>query len=243
MQVILTAVPRAQQMHKDVFLQVHPPKLYPLEKDNLEWCWTRKHSRSFNSGHSFIDPTCFTGQCYLFRVTSSSTFIMSSVKSIYIQSSIRIDTGRSKFEQQTDSLCFLPVDPMDRNHKDLDAIELEVPRLNLFNAYKAWKRFQDAVYYVIFNFDLKEGVAITIERFHSSRNTLQFIFSESCSDGNWRSHARERSCLISAPSKDFFGTWLDERIGSRSCSTTRWRSCSTIPQFPIKPTKSKPRSW
>ena len=40
----------------------------------------------------------------------------------------RIDTGRTKFEQQTDSI-FLPVDPMDKEHKDPDTIDLGAPRL------------------------------------------------------------------------------------------------------------------
>ena len=63
---------------------------------------------------------------YLFRTTSSCTFIMSDVQSIYIPSSIGIDTWRSNFEQQTDSI--LPVDPMDKNHKDPDTIDLNAPR-------------------------------------------------------------------------------------------------------------------
>ena len=40
----------------------------------------------------------------LFRAASSNTFIMSDVQSICIPSSIQDDTGRTKFEQQTDSI-------------------------------------------------------------------------------------------------------------------------------------------
>ena len=40
----------------------------------------------------------------LFRTVSSSTIVMSDVQSIDIPSSIRDDTWRSKFEQQTDSI-------------------------------------------------------------------------------------------------------------------------------------------
>ena len=40
----------------------------------------------------------------------------------------RIDSWRTKFEQQTDSI-FLLVDPMDKEHKDLDTIDLGAPRL------------------------------------------------------------------------------------------------------------------
>ena len=52
-----------------------------------------------------------------------------------------INTWRSKFEQKTDSI--LPVDPMDKNHKDPDVIDLSVPRHAQY-LHKAWKRHQDA---------------------------------------------------------------------------------------------------
>ena len=76
-----------------------------------------------------------------------------------------------------------------------------------------------------------EVLSDTIERHHSSRNTPILLYPESCSGGNWRSHIRESICVTSASSKDFLETWLDERIGFRSCSTTRRRSCSTIQMF------------
>ena len=39
----------------------------------------------------------------------------------------------------------------------------------------------------------------TIERCHSSRNTSSLLYSESCQDGNWRSHIRESIHVTSAP--------------------------------------------
>ena len=38
-----------------------------------------------------------------------------------------------------------------------------------------------------------EVLSNTIERYHSSRNTPSLLYSESCQDGNWRSHIREGS--------------------------------------------------
>ena len=83
----------------------------------------------------------------------------------------------------------------------------------------------------------------TIERYHSSRNTSSLLYAGCCKDGNWRSHIRESICVTSASSKNLLETWLDQRIGFSSCSTTRWTSRSTVSRFPIEPTKSKPRSW
>ena len=43
-----------------------------------------------------------------------------------------------------------------------------------------------------------EVLSNTIERYHSSRNTPSLLYSESCSDGNWRSHFRKVFCVTSA---------------------------------------------
>ena len=68
----------------------------------------------------------------------------------------RIDTGRTKFEQQTDSI-FLPVDAMDREHKDPDTIDLGAPRLAQY-MHEAWKTHQNTVYWVYINLALKKGL-------------------------------------------------------------------------------------
>ena len=59
----------------------------------------------------------------------------------------RIDTGRSKFEQKTDSVFFLPVNPMDKEHKDPEKIDLEALRLARY-MHTAWKKHQNTVYWV-----------------------------------------------------------------------------------------------
>ena len=46
---------------------------------------------------------------------------------------------------------------MDKNHKDLDVIDLNVPRRAQY-LHKAWKRHQDAVYWVDINFAIKKGL-------------------------------------------------------------------------------------
>ena len=66
-----------------------------------------------------------------------------------------IDTWKSNFEQQT--VFFLPVDPLDKNHKDPDKIDLKAPRLAQ-HMHKAWKKHQNTVYWVDINLDLKKGL-------------------------------------------------------------------------------------
>ena len=51
--------------------------------------------------------------------------------------------GQNSSKRQT-VLFFLLVDPMDKNHKDPDTIDLGAPRLAQY-MHNAWKRHQDAV--------------------------------------------------------------------------------------------------
>ena len=147
----------------------------------------------------------------------------------------RIDAGRSQFEQQTDSI-FLLVDPMDRNQKDLDTIDLEAPRLEPY-MHKAWKRHQDAVYWV--DIDLAICKGLTFYRTRSNAIILQGTLPAYCIPKVVRMETGE---VTSVSAKDLIETRMKVKIGFRSCSITRERSWSTSKKFQIKPTKSEPRS-
>ena len=58
--------------------------------------------------------------------------------------------SQSSSKRQT--VFFLPVDPMDKSHKDPDTIDLSVPR------HAIWKRHQDAVFWVDINLALTKGL-------------------------------------------------------------------------------------
>ena len=93
----------------------------------------------------------------LFRAASSSTFITSDVRSILhsIINSGLIPRGQHLSNRQT--VFFLLVDPMDKNHKDLDTIDLNEPRHAQY-MHKSWKKHQNMVYWVDINFALKRGL-------------------------------------------------------------------------------------
>ena len=55
------------------------------------------------------------------------------------------------------TVFFLSVDPVDKEHKDLDTIDLEAPRLAQY-MHKAWKKHQNTVYWVDINLALKKGL-------------------------------------------------------------------------------------
>ena len=71
---------------------------------------------------------------------------------------------------------------MDKTHKDPDVIDLSVPRRAQY-LQKAWKRHQDAVYWVDINIAIKKGLTFYKTRSnanHPSRNTSSLLYSKSC---------------------------------------------------------------
>ena len=81
-----------------------------------------------------------------------------------------IPGGRSSSKRQT--VFFLPVDPMDKSHKDPDVIDLNVPRRAQY-LHNAWKRHQDAVFLGRHRSCDSERIAIlsdSIKCNHPSRN-------------------------------------------------------------------------
>ena len=155
---------------------------------------------------------------------SSNIFSTLDVHLINLHSIINsglIPGGQNLSNRQT--VFFLPVDPMGRNHKDLDTIDLNAPRLAQYTQ-TAWKKHQNTEYCVDINLALRKRIEVlsnTIERRHPSRTTPSLLYPDSCSDGNWRSHIGESIHVTSASSKDFLETRMEKRIGFRTCSTTR----------------------
>ena len=67
-----------------------------------------------------------------------------------------MDTWRSEFNQETDSF-FLPIDPRDKGHQDLAKIDFNKPRRAQY-FHSAWKKHQDAVFWVDINLAIRKGL-------------------------------------------------------------------------------------
>ena len=143
------------------------------------------------------------------------------------------------------TVFFLLVDPMDKEHKDPDTIDLEAPRLAQ-NKHKAWKKHQNTVYWVDINIALKKRL-----KFYQTRSNaiiLHEALPAYCIPKVVRMgtgeviHEKVYASLRPPPKISYEHDWM-KVFGFKSCSTTRRRRCSTSKKFPIKPTKSKPRSW
>ena len=75
------------------------------------------------------------------------------------------------------TVFFIPVDPEDKSHKDPDEIDLNVPRRAQY-LHNAWKRHQDAVYWV--DIDLAIRKVLKFCRTRSNAIILQETLPACC---------------------------------------------------------------
>ena len=108
-----------------------------------------------HSGNNLIDPTLQDNVLigpgifpYIYHV--GSTFNVYSIVSNGL-----VPGGQNLSRRQT--VFFLPVDPRNESHRDPEYIDFSVPRLARY-MHKAWKRHQDAVFWVDIDLGIKEGL-------------------------------------------------------------------------------------
>ena len=82
-----------------------------------------------------------------------------------------IPGGQNLSKRQT--VFFLLVDPMDKEHKDLEKIDLKAPRLARY-MHKAWKKLQNTVYW----FDINSRARQKDRKSFSSRSTSSRLAAE-----------------------------------------------------------------
>ena len=86
-----------------------------------------------------------------------------------------IPGGQNSSKRQT--VFFLPVDPREKSHKDPDEIDLNVPRHAQY-LHKAWKKHQDAIYWVDINLAIRKG--LTFYQTRSNAIIFQGILPAYC---------------------------------------------------------------
>ena len=86
-----------------------------------------------------------------------------------------IPGGQDLSRRQT--VFFLPIDPRDKNHQDPGYIDFAVPRRAKY-VHSAWKKHQDAVFWVDINLAIKEG--FTFYRTRSNAIILQRTLPAYC---------------------------------------------------------------
>ena len=95
-----------------------------------------------HSGRNLIDPTLQDNVVIPSAILPSDFFQYIYHVGCAINLHSIINSGLLPGEQKLNNrqtVCFLDVDPMDKNHKDLDIIDLNAPRHAQY-MHKAWKR-------------------------------------------------------------------------------------------------------
>ena len=128
-----------------------------------------------HSGSNLIDPTLQDNVLigtgifpYIYHV--GCTFNLHS-----IINNGRILGGQNSSRRQT--VFFLPIDPRNDNHKGPEHIDFSVPRLARY-LHSAWKRHQDAVFWVDIDLAIKEG--LTFYQTRSNAIVLQGTLPAHC---------------------------------------------------------------
>ena len=114
-----------------------------------------------HSGPSLIDPTSNGFFEYIYHIECAMN-LHSTINSGLTPG------GQNLRKRQT--VFFLPVDPMDKNHKDPDTIDLGAPRLAQC-MHKAWKKHQNTVYWVDINLAMKKGL-----KFYQTRSNATILY-------------------------------------------------------------------
>ena len=118
-----------------------------------------------HSGRNLIDPTL---QDNVVIPSDFFQYIYHVGCAINLHSIIKsglIPGGQNFNNRQT--VFFLPVDPMDKNHKDPDTIDLNAPRHAQY-MHEAWMRHQNIVNWVDINLALRKGLKF----YHTRSNAI-----------------------------------------------------------------------
>ena len=169
---------------------------------------------------------------------------MSDVRSICISiiSSGLVPGGQSLSNRQT--VFFLLVDSVDKSHKDPDEIDLSVPRRAQY-LHKARKRHQDAVCWVNINLAIEKGLKFCQTR--SNTIILHETLPAYCIPKDVRMETGEviyekvYASPRPPPKISLKHDWMKD-LGSEVARQSEGEVARQCKKFPIKPTKSKPRS-
>ena len=87
-----------------------------------------------------------------------------------------IPGGQNSSKRQT--VFFLPIDPRDRGHQDPAKIDLNEPRRAQY-LHSAWKKHQDAVFWVDINLAIRKGLKTSeLSKFTIDQGNLMSVTAQ-----------------------------------------------------------------
>ena len=128
-----------------------------------------------HSGNNLIDPTLQDNVVIESGIFHHIYHIGCAFNLHSIINNGLIPGGQDLSRRQT--VFFLPIDPRDKNDKDPEYIDFSVPRRARY-VHSAWKKHQDAVFWVDINLAIKEG--LTFYRTRSNAIILQGTLPAYC---------------------------------------------------------------
>ena len=126
-------------------------------------------------GHNLIDPTIQDNIMIESGIFHHIYHIGCAFNLHSIINNGLIPGGQDLSRRQT--VFFLPIDPRDKGHEDPEHIDFSVPRRARY-VHSAWKKHQDAVFWVDINLAIKEG--LTFYQTRSNANILQGTLPAYC---------------------------------------------------------------
>ena len=118
-----------------------------------------------HSRRSLIDPTLQDNVVIPSNFFQYIYHVGCAINLHSIINSVLIRRGQHLSNRQT--VFFLPVVPMDKEHKDPEKIDLKAPRFARY-MHKAWKKHQNTVYWVDIKFAQKKGLKF----YHTRSNAI-----------------------------------------------------------------------
>ena len=174
---------------------------YCTDPSGQEILYLRTLPRSFRtqSHWSFTAGHCVNSEQFL-RVHSSQRMC----NQFTLHHKFRMDTGRTKFEQKTDSILSACESCEQRTQGSWDSR----PESTASCTIPAGSVEETSKHCVLGRHQIcsKERIKVlsdVIERYHPLRHTPSLLYLESSCDEIWRSHIRESICVNSTFSKDF----------------------------------------
>ena len=222
----------------------HGKRMRKQEKISVLYWFFRTNSVPPSSSRSFRTQSYWsfiTRQCHYSGRLLQVHWSRRMCNQFAFHDQFRIDTKRTNLSNRQ-TVFFVPVDLVNKEHKDLDTIQLEAPRLAQY-MHKAWKKHQNTVYWVDIDLALKKGL-----KFYQTR-TNDIILNETlpayCIPTVVRMETGEIIC-----EKYFRQLGLLQRFPWNMTGWKNWvqklldnQKEKSSKQFPIKPTESKPRTW
>ena len=169
-----------------------------------------------HSGNNLIDPSLQNNVIIQSNFFQYIYHVGCAINLHSIINSELVPGSQNLSNRQT--VFLLLVDPMDKGHKDPDVIDLSLPRHAQY-LHNAWKRHQDAVFWVDINLAITKG--LTFYQTRSNALILQETLPACCKSKVVRMETgdvifQKSIHVTSASTKDLLETRKQKRIGFRT---------------------------